>query len=325
MATETASTSIGTRALDHAAARIEGGDVEAGIALTFAHLYELRRSAPTEAWREALVPECRRHPLMRLLQQDPMTARGFAKPRGYAGDAELLDFIYGPEDGRAPAALRTASELGRRVHAEVVRAPAAAAVRARRRMVCEKLNALAARRPGLHVLSLACGHLREAERCEAVRSGRVGRFVAVDQDDASLAVVARELAPLGVEPVAASVRDLLRGRVELGTFDFVYSAGLYDYLPMPTAQELTRRLFDMLNPGGHLLLANFLPGISSAGYMEAYMDWWLLYRTKAELLQLTDRVPECELATTALYVEESQNVGFVELERRWPCSPSMGY
>lgn len=316
MATDTPTTARGTRVLDHAAARIERGDVEGGMSLTFAHLYELRRSAPPEMWREEIVSECRRHPILHLLHQDPMTARGFAKPRGYAGDAELLDFIYGPESDLPLPALEAASELGRRVYAAAVRAPAASAVRMRRRMVGERVNALTTQRPGLSVLSLACGHLREAASCAAVREGRVGRYVGVDQDEESLAVVARELGSLGVEPVAASVRDLLRGRVELGTFDFIYSAGLYDYLPMSTAQSLTRRLVDMLNPGGRLLIANCLPDISSAAYMEAYMDWWLIYRTKAELLRITERVPECEMASILLYLDELQNVGFVEIERR---------
>ena len=34
------------------------------------------------------------------------------------------------------------------------------------------------------------------------------------------------------------------------------------------ATKLTARLFDMLNPGGRLVLANFLPNIWCAGFME---------------------------------------------------------
>jgi hypothetical protein len=33
-----------------------------------------------------------------------------------------------------------------------------------------------------------------------------------------------------------------------------------------------------------LLINNYLPSLINAGYMEAFMDWWLIYRTEAELL-----------------------------------------
>src|SRR5262249_39920320 len=147
------------------------------------------------------------------------------------------------------------------------------------------------------------------------RDGRIGRYIALDQDADSLEVVSRELGPLGIEPLHASVRDVLAGRVALAGFDLVYAAGLYDYLPTPVAQKLTRALFDALHPGGSLLIGNFLPDIASAGYMEAIMDWWLIYRSRAELLQLTERLPEREIEHIRIFADDIANVGFVEVVR----------
>jgi extracellular factor (EF) 3-hydroxypalmitic acid methyl ester biosynthesis protein len=179
------------------------------------------------------------------------------------------------------------------------------------------LNELAVRKAQPHVLSLACGHLREAKRCSALLEGRLGRYVAVDYDKESLAVVQQhEVGAFGVETVHASVREILEGEITFSGFDFVYATGLYDYLPLPAAQRLTEILLRMLNPGGRFLLANFLPGIRSAAYMEACLDWWLIYRTKSEFLQVAETLPDEQIENYTLFVEEHKNIVFLEVERK---------
>ena len=228
----------------------------------------------------------------------------------------MMDLVYAAEDGFDLAALEQTSELGRQIYHYILHASEARAVRTRRRIISEKVNELATRTPGAHILSLACGHLREAKCCTAFLEGRIRRYVAVDQDKESLAVVEREMGPLGVETLAASIRDILKGQVVLTGFDFVYATGLYDYLTEPVAQRLCAILFGMLNPGGRFLIANFLPNIPNAGYMEAYMDWWLIYRTEAELLRLAQTLPDEQVEMVNLFIEENKNIAFLEVERR---------
>ena len=306
-----------TNFLDMGAARLEQvEDVAETLAGIFFVLNGMRHYVSNSTWKQFASGECRQHPLMRLLQQDPLTARAFAKPRGYAGDAVMMDMVYAAEDGYDLPELKGISEFGRQMYEYQLQSPAPKAVRARRRIICEKVDNVAIRRSRANILSLACGHLREAYDCPALLEGRLGRYVAIDQDKESLEVVEREVGPLGVETLAASVRDILKGRVTLTGFDLVYAAGLYDYLTEPVAKRLCEILFGMLNPGGRLLIANFLPGISNAGYMEAFMDWWLIYRTEAELHRLTETLPDEQVDTINLFVEENKNIAFLEVFRK---------
>lgn len=59
----------------------------------FDHLLARRREDPES--RPENAQRCLSHFLRGLLHQDPFTYRAFSKPRGYAGDAVMTDYIYG--------------------------------------------------------------------------------------------------------------------------------------------------------------------------------------------------------------------------------------
>jgi extracellular factor (EF) 3-hydroxypalmitic acid methyl ester biosynthesis protein len=287
--------------------------VEEGMSDLFAGLRDCRLQSTDEIWAD-FVRMCLRHPLRSLLHQDPFTWRAFAKPRGYSGDAELLDFIYGRDEAWPVPGGTT--EVGRRIFDFTTRRAACEGVRARRDFIAELLDQLAEEFPRPHVLSVAAGHLREALRSSAVRRGLLGRYLALDSDRDSLREVERCFGDLGVETVAATIRQALTGRIQLGLFDLVYSTGLYDYVSQPTAQRLTLTLFQMLRPRGRLCVANFLPGISDQGYMETYMDWKLIYRTRQEMVALADEIPQAAIRDLRIFAEENQNIIFLEITRR---------
>ncbi|MGO7917544.1 class I SAM-dependent methyltransferase, partial [Rhizobium ruizarguesonis] len=75
----------------------------------------------------------------------------------------------------------------------------------------------------------------------ALGAGEIRRWVALDQDPMSVGTVARDVAGTSVQAVNGSVKSLRGGRHALGMFDFVYAAGLYDYLPDAVAVKLTRK------------------------------------------------------------------------------------
>lgn len=40
-------------------------------------------------------------------------------------------------------------------------------------------------------------------------------------------------------------------------YNYIYSMGLFDYLPTPVAQKLAKQLYNLLAPGGLLLIGNY--------------------------------------------------------------------
>jgi hypothetical protein len=54
---------------------------------------------------------------------------------------------------------------------------------------------------------------------------------------------ANDYAQLGIRTMPGSVRQILSGKAKLGRYDFVYAAGLFDYLSAPVAAALTCRMF----------------------------------------------------------------------------------
>ena len=104
-------------------------------------LRELRSQLPPADW--ALVGEqVRRHPLHDLLLESPFTRRAFEKPRGYAGDAVLMDLIYGkshPGDDLSP--------LGGMLYGYEFDSPCFQSVRTRRAFLAREIDSVAAIRP----------------------------------------------------------------------------------------------------------------------------------------------------------------------------------
>jgi extracellular factor (EF) 3-hydroxypalmitic acid methyl ester biosynthesis protein len=274
-------------------------------------LRERMMNSPELDWK-AFVAMSRRHPITQLLHQDPFTFRAFSKPRGYAGDAEMMDFIYGCEDRLAPP---PAERIGRYVFDYTTRAPAPEGVRARRAFMAARIDRLAEEKNRPHILAIAAGHLREASVSIAVRRRRTGRFVALDADPQAAIEVKRCYASYGVETVTASFSRLLGRQRGPGEFDLVYSTGLLDYLNQRTSRRLVLSMFQMLRSGGSLVVANFLPGIRDIGYMETFMDWNLIYRTRGEMIDLTADIPESEVKQINLLSEECKNIIFLQLTK----------
>jgi extracellular factor (EF) 3-hydroxypalmitic acid methyl ester biosynthesis protein len=259
---------------------------------------------------EAMRQWCRAHALHALVREDPYTERAATKPRGYAGDAVMMDYIY---SGQPPEGT---SELGRTIFGATTRVSMGLSVLYRRQLLKSQIDDVVVTREGGRILSVASGHARELEGSLVQSPLFAGEVVALDQDPLSCNEVQRVHGSPRVRVLHQGVRDLLaKPADELGRFDLVYSAGLYDYLPDILARRLTVRLAQLLAPGGRLLIANFVPGGSGRGYMELFMDWTLVLRDEAQMLALLRAADPEGQGQISSFLDPHRNVVYAELQR----------
>jgi SAM-dependent methyltransferase len=268
-----------------------------------------RAKAGWQEWRAFATVGFRQHPIFPLLHQEPSTSYGFRKPRGYAGDAVLMDFGYGT--GGSARVVSETGATGRELYRQMFHSPWSSALRARRDYLADRIEKACAS-PSSRVLAVASGHLREAQQLPA--HCRPTRFLALDQDGESLSTARENARGFEIECCKASAFRLLSSRFEVGIFDFIYSAGLYDYLDDAFGARLLLALARRLAPGGVLLVANMLPDFLCTGYMEAAMDWWLIYRYAAEMAALARGVVESGEFTARTHTA-TDSIVYLEIRR----------
>lgn len=141
----------------------------------------------------------------------------------------------------------------------------------------------------------------------------MNRFLAVNQDQRSIFVVDQNRNGLPVKTIELDIARLIIKPPALGRFDLVYASGLYDYLHLRVARRLTSSLYSLVNRGGTLLIANVIPGIPDAAYMEAFMDWHLIYRSLDELLNLVSDLDSS--LDPRVFLGPRKNFAFLQLRK----------
>src|SRR5262245_34198309 len=286
------------------------GEVHDAMGRLRTSLREQRSHLSIEEWA-TLGEQARRHPLHALLLESPFTRRAYEKPRGYAGDAVMMDLIYGMSTPGTDL-----SALGGMLYGYEFDSPCFQSVRMRRAILAREIDNIAAVRPNARVLSVASGHLREIAWSRAARSGAV-EITAIDQDQDSLSCIARDYyQQYRVSAVPASIGDLLRRTVRFIDIDLAYAAGLYDYLEDDLARVLTTTLFRTLRPGGRLLIANFTPATYDAAFMETFMDWRLIYRTPEEVRSLAASINLSDVARIEQFSDDNEHVTYMRVVKR---------
>jgi extracellular factor (EF) 3-hydroxypalmitic acid methyl ester biosynthesis protein len=271
------------------------------------HLFERfelcsNRIAPELQPAHGLYAKRQLHP---LLLCSPFMHRIYRKPLGYAGDYEMVSMILrDPHEGGSLFAklLNTwfLSQSPAEAHRNRVKYLTA-------RLREESLRAVRGNRR-LRVLNLGCGpagevhaFMREDALCNHAN------LTLLDFNDETIRDTGNALRAVNqqfnrtaeINMVKRSVHQVLKDGSKgnkipgAGTFDFVYCAGLFDYLTDRTCKQLMNIFHELLAPGGLLVATNvdsFNPIRNIMGYI---FEWKLVERNGTEFMTLTpDKAPK---------------------------------
>ena len=228
----------------------------------------------------------------------PFFFRSWQKPLGYAGDYEMVNMmIRDPMEG--------GTMFAKLLNTFFLSTPPVVAHRNRithmSRRLGEETRRCLTRGQKLKVFNLGCGPAHEIQRFlrEDDIADRV-EFTLLDFNQQTIDFAGRVLGDLKmqmrrstqIQPILKSVHQILKesgrptGELSRGAYQMVYCAGLFDYLSERICKRLMNIFYDLLAPGGLLMVTNVEAGNPSRNWMEYVTEWHLVYRNCEELLAL---------------------------------------
>ena len=247
-----------------------------------------------------------RNQLWEFIISCPLLTRTNLKPRGFAGDSEMMRMVYrNSYEGE--------TTFGKLLHKYTVGILTGDSVRYRKILIPKILRNVHKTTPRaqgekIKVLSVACGPASEiADILVSANDFQKYRFCLLDQDQLALdeasemiSEIERKMnAKAQVEYVKKSVRWMFGKKTfekELGKFHFIYSMGLFDYLVSRVAKAVLNKLYQLLLPGGEMVVGNFHVSNPDRYSMEYWADWFLILRTKNELMNLFENNPLADIS-----------------------------
>lgn len=237
------------------------------------------------------------HPLLLL---SPFVSRVYLKPLGFPGDHQMMNMIYGDHD-------QGESFFARLLNRHCCRVTAARAVAGRVpfliRRIDHTIDRVLREKENVSIASIGSGPAREiqeliktnpkSDQCHVSLVDMIPESLSYCQEkifDLRMATRSR----MQVDFLNRSVRDLIRSPHALDSLmnrDLIYAIGLFDYLPVHVAKHVVQTLYRLLSEEGDLIIGNFGVLNDSRYYMEYGAEWFLLYRTEEEMIELAEGLP----------------------------------
>ena len=218
----------------------------------------------------------------------PFARRAYEKPLGYAGDYEMVNMIaLNPYQGK--------SLYDKIVNSWFLSQWPSKAHRNRLTYLQERLEDETCRvrrdQRKARIFNFACGPAIEVQRFLAdFQFNEQAELTLADFNQETLDYVTRAIGKIkerlslgtSVRFQRKSVYQMLKENpAKSGSkpeYDFIYCAGLFDYLPDTTCRLLMGVFYDWLAPGGLLAVTNVMDNKPFRHMLEFVLDWYLIYR-----------------------------------------------
>lgn len=202
---------------------------------------------------------------------------GYRKPLGYAGDFLMIDKIYTNYKTENPRFTKWDEYFH---YCEATQA-----VRNRKEFFKKQmLEKLAGSKETLSLLDVASGPARDLMELYQRIDSKTLKTTCVDMD-AQAIEYAKGLCQYYSSQIEFHNKNIFRFSTEK-KFDVIWSSGLFDYFEDRFFVLALKRFLKWLKPGGEIIVGNFSEDNSSRGYMEVFGEWFLIHRSKEELIRL---------------------------------------
>jgi extracellular factor (EF) 3-hydroxypalmitic acid methyl ester biosynthesis protein len=230
----------------------------------------------------------------------PFANRTYHKPLGYPGDYEMVNMmVRDPQEGNSLFAkifnvwlLQQGSALAHRNRlTELVKLIESEALRVTRKGGKAR------------IFNFACGPAIEVQRfIESSPLSEQVEFTLSDFNSETLEYAERSIEKVkGIhgrrtaiqfqkkavhQVFKESLKPPITGNGTMRSYDFIYCAGLFDYLTDQACRQLIKIFHQWLSPGGLLLVTNVTPLTPNRGSLELILDWHLIYRDAVQFQNL---------------------------------------
>ncbi len=279
-----------------------------------AHLEMLRSE------REHLTPEedARfrrrfRKTLGELIYQSSFIQYCLDKPRGYAGDFVTQENLWQYASNPELCEETTLTPLGRLISQLTFRMDNPKANVWRIRHLREQL------RKGDFGRVASIGSGSAIEYWDGIEPYFDKELYLLDQDDGALDRARKMLTSRGYRNVRYIHSDVIKFILKnaksptMPELDFVYSVGLFDYFSLSSARKMARYLWQLVAPGGRLLITNAHPDTSTRLWSEYACEWNLVYKTEQEMMTLAAGLQN--VADVHLFIDEYRVYQYLDIRR----------